>query len=141
MSAVRRSALRPWLAAWFGGSVLGIVNGAAREALYKDRVGTEAAHYISTATLIALLSIYMARLQRRWPIPSGREAAQIGASWVALTIGFEFGFGRYVAGQSWGELRDQYDITDGKVWILVPLFMAVAPSVLRRSSIEPVGSK
>jgi hypothetical protein len=112
---------------------LGVVNGAAREALYKDRVGEETAHYISTATLLALLSLYMAKLQRRWPIPGSEEALRIGAAWAALTVGFEFGFGRYVAGDSWADLRAQYDVTDGKIWILVPLLMAIAPSAARRS--------
>ena len=131
--AVHRSVLRPWLVAWLGGSVLGVANGVAREARYKDRVGEETAHYISTATLLALLSLYMAKLQRRWPIPSSEEALRIGAAWAALTVGFEFGFGHYVAGDSWADLRAQYDVTDGKIWILVPLLMAIAPSAARRS--------
>ena len=129
-----RPVTRQWLYAWLGGSVLGVVNGTGRELLYKDRVGEEAAHYLSTASLLLLLSLYVRELQRRWPIPSRAEAGRIGAYWVALTVAFEFGFGHFVDRKSWAELRDMYDIRHGKVWILVPLFMGVAPSLARRSS-------
>ena len=70
---------RTWMFAWFGGSVLGMVNGTARELLYKESVGEEAAHYISTATLLVLLALYVAFLQRRWPILNRRDAWKIGA--------------------------------------------------------------
>lgn len=83
--------LRAWLVAWLGGSVLGVINGVAREVLYKDRVGDQAANYISTGTLLALLAFYLWLLQRRWPIRSRGTAYGIGASGVVLTIMFEFG--------------------------------------------------
>jgi hypothetical protein len=120
---------RPWMLAWVGGSVLGMVNGTARELLYRERVGEQAAHYISTATLLMLLSLYVAMLHRRWPIPTATEALKIGTYWLALTVAFEFGFGHYVDGKSWADLRALYDVTEGKIWILVPLFMALAPSL------------
>jgi hypothetical protein len=118
--------------AWVGGSVLGVVNGTARELLYRERVGEQAAHYISTASLLMLLALYVVMLQRRWPIPTRTEALKIGAYWLALTIAFEFGFGHYVDGKSWADLRALYDVTEGKIWILVPLFMAIAPSLSQR---------
>jgi hypothetical protein len=124
-------AFRSWMVAWVGGSILGMVNGTARELLYKDSVGEHAAHYISTATLLVLLALYVAMLQRRWPIPTGSEALSIGACWLALTVAFEFGFGHFVDGKSWAELRALYDVTEGKIWILVPLFMATAPAFSR----------
>ena len=122
---------RTWMLAWLGGSVLGMVNGTARELLYKESVGEEAAHYISTATLLVLLALYVAFLQQRWPILNRRDAWKIGACWVILTVAFEFGFGHYVDGKSWAELRGLYDITEGKIWVLVPLFMALAPAMTR----------
>ena len=122
---------RSWMFAWLGGSVLGMANGTARELLYKESVGEEAAHYISTATLLVLLALYVAFLQRHWPILNRRDAWKIGACWVILTIAFEFGFGHYVDGKSWAELRGLYDITEGKIWILVPMFMALAPAITR----------
>jgi hypothetical protein len=122
-----------WIAAWLGASVLGVANGAFREAVYADAVGDEAAHLISTGTLLALLGGYMSLLQRRWPLESRREAARVGAAWGALTVAFEFGFGHWVAGDSWSELLENYDVTAGRVWILVPAAMVAGPELARRA--------
>ena len=91
-----------WTIAWFGGAVIGIVNGATRELVYRDRVGELTAHQISTAVALALFAVYFMALQRRWPLPSRRCALQVGALWVALTLVFEFGFGHWVDQQELG---------------------------------------
>jgi len=38
----------------------------------------------------------------------------VGASWLVMTVGFELGFGRLVAKQSWEELLAGYDVTRGR---------------------------
>jgi hypothetical protein len=122
---------RRWLAAWLGGSVLGIGNGVVRELVYKDRVGESTANQISVGSLIALLGLYFWLLHRRWPIAANRDALEIGASWTVLTILFELGFGHYVDGKSWSELLENYDVTDGNLWILVLVWIAVGPAAIR----------
>jgi hypothetical protein len=123
---------RYWITAWIGAAALGVANGASREALYADAVGDEAAHLISTGTLLALLGGYMRLLQRRWPLGTRREAVSIGAAWAVLTVAFEFGFGHWVAGDSWSALLENYDVTERKVWVLVPGAMAAGPELARR---------
>jgi hypothetical protein len=134
-SGVRRSwtdrTLRRWTVAWVGGSVLGIVNGAIRELAYKDRVGHSTANQISVATLIALLALYFGALQRRWPLATTQDAMSIGASWAVLSVLFEFGFGHYAAGDSWEELFENYDVTEGNLWVLVLLWIAGGPAIVR----------
>jgi hypothetical protein len=122
----------PWLAAWFGGAVLAIVNGIARRALYENLVGALRAHYIATAVLIALFGGYFWALDRRWPIPTRRAGLAIGGSWTVMTILFEFGLGHYVAGQTWSELLEQYDVRRGYVWVLVPLWTAFGPTIVHQ---------
>jgi hypothetical protein len=51
--------LRPWLVAWLGLPVLGIANGALRDATYKQATGELAAHQLSTATVLALMGGYL----------------------------------------------------------------------------------
>ena len=126
--------MRQWLIAWAGASVLGVANGAARETTYAGRIGDEAAHAVSTGTLLALLGGYMWLLQRRWPLAGRREALTVGAAWAAMTVAFEFGFGHWVDGDSWSELLENYDVTAGKIWILVPAAMATGPELARRLS-------
>jgi len=127
----------PWLAGWLGATVIGVANGVARRALYEDRIGPSAAHYLSTATLVILLGGYMAFLAKRWPIPTRRAALVVGGIWAAMTVGFEFGLGRFVLGDSWTKLLEQYAFWRGNVWILVPAWIALGPTVihkLRRSA-------
>ena len=92
------------MAAWLGGIVIGVVNGSLREATYAKRLGERAGHNVSGLTAIAAFAAYFAWLQRRRPLGSDREALVVGGEWLALTVAFEFTFGRLVAKQSWDEL-------------------------------------
>jgi hypothetical protein len=124
-----------------GGSVLGIVNGSLRELLYKDSVGELPAHYISTATLMVLLALYIWMLEQRWPLASQQDAIRVGLTWSVLTASFDFGFGHFVAGKSWAELAHDYDVRAGRVWILILLWMAVAPEGARRLGVSASGAQ
>jgi hypothetical protein len=129
---VPMTARRFWLAAWLGGPVVGVANGVARELLYSERVGDATAHRISTGSALALFVAYYAVLQQRRPIESDRDAAEIGAYWVALTIAFELAFGRYGDHKSWHELLHTYNLAAGELWLLVPAWLGVGPWVVRR---------
>ena len=122
---------RRWISAWLGAAALGVANGVSCEALYTDAAGDEAAHVISTGTLLALLGGYTWLLQRRWPLSSRREALSVGAAWATMTVAFEFGFGHWVDGDSWSALVENYDLTAGKIWVLVPIAMATGPELAR----------
>ena len=77
------------------------------------------AHQLSTVSLIILLAAYFWMLDHRWPIPTIRDALQIGTTWLILTVLFEFGFGHYLDGKSWSELFENYDVRNGRVWVAV----------------------
>lgn len=124
--------MKNWLLAWVGTPVLAIANGGLRETLYADAVGDDAAHAISTGTLLALLGGYMWVLQRRWPLSSRHDALTVGAAWAAMAIAFEFGFGHWVEGDSWSTLAANYDVTTGNVWIVIPAALVVGPELMRR---------
>lgn len=102
-----------------------------RDSVYGDKVGEVGAHQISTGTLLALLALYIWTLERRWMLPDGRTALQVGAAWASFTVLFEFGFGHFVAGDSWSELFANYDLADGQMWVLVPLWMGLGPAIIR----------
>ena len=70
-------------------------------------------------------------LHRRWPIGTNQAALAVGAIWATLTLAFEFGFGHWVVGQSWGELLEAYNLADGRVWVLVPIWTMIAPATMR----------
>jgi hypothetical protein len=126
-----RGVTRPWILAWGGGAMIGVANGVLREATVGRVLSERAAHAASGATAVAAFGGYFSVLQRRWPIPSTRDALAIGAAWLGMTVAFEFGFGRAVARQSWDELLADYDLTDGRTWPLVLAWIAAGPAVTR----------
>ena len=131
---------RPWLAAWVGGAVLAVANGTVRELVLLPRMHESTAHQLSTASLLALLGGYFWVLHRRWPIRTVTTAGRIGATWVLLTVTFEFGLGHYVEGKSWSALTADYDVTDGRIWVFVLLWTAVGPAVIRRLQTDPIAA-
>jgi hypothetical protein len=131
-SILRRiSPRRTWILAWLGGPLIGIANGTLRELAYKDRVGELTAHQLSTAGAIGLFAGYFELLARLRPLTSTREAHQVGVIWLALTIAFEFGFGRGVAHTSWDELLADYNLRKGRLWPLVLAWIALGPAVVQ----------
>lgn len=122
---------RAWLLAWLGGPLIGIANGSLRELAYRDRVGELTAHQISTGTAIGLFAGYFELLARHRPLPSTRHALEVGIAWLALTVAFEFGFGRCVAHTSWRELLADYDVRRGRLWPLVLAWIALGPALVR----------
>ncbi len=51
-----------------------------------------------------------------------------------MTIAFEFGFGHFVAGHSWGRLLADYNLLTGHVWVLFLLWVLVVPIVVYTQS-------
>jgi hypothetical protein len=121
-----------YLIAWFPMIFIAVANGALREAWLLPRLGKQAAGQVSTVLLIALLGVYIASVTRAWPIASRAQAFAIGALWLVLTLGFEFALGRFVSGLSWGEMLADYDLTAGRLWSLVPIWVAAAPYLFYR---------
>jgi hypothetical protein len=130
-NATNRRNTSAWLVAWLGGAAIGVLNGVLRENTYAPRVGEERAHRISSATAIVALAGWFAFLQRRRPLQTRAQATAVGAAWVAMTIAFEFGFGRLVAKQSWRELTADYDLRRGRMWPLVLTWVGLGPAVTR----------
>jgi hypothetical protein len=120
----------PWVAAWGGMALLGVANGVSR-GLYQKRLGEQRAHQVSSATLVLALLPYTAAVERRWPLPTAGAAAGVGLIWVGLTTAFEFGFGHYVAKQSWRALLADYDVSKGRLWPLVLASVGTAPAAVR----------
>ena len=114
--------------AWFPMLLLAILNGTLRDLGYKKYTGDLTAHQISTITLIILFAFYIGCIINRFPPSSSAQAIFIGIIWVLLTLCFEFGFGRY-RGNSWSVLFADYNLMKGRIWVLIPIWMLIAPYV------------
>jgi hypothetical protein len=120
------------IAVWCAIVPFAIANGAVRDVLIAPRVGVTAGHVISTA-LLCLAILGWTWLTIGWIRPAGsRGAVRIGVGWLGLTMAFEFLAGHYIFGTPWARLVADYDVAQGRVWILVPLTTAVAPWLAAR---------
>lgn len=123
--------VRGWLVAWSGMVVLALVNGTFRALVTQPLLGETAARQLATLILLGALVLYQWELARRLPIPTARLAWALGGAWTAMTLAFEFGFGRFVEHLSWSTMLADYDVTRGRIWILVPLTLLVLPWSVR----------
>ena len=131
------SAHRRWLLAWPGAALIGVANGVLREVTYGRRMSERAAHQLSGVTAVAAFTGYFSALDARWPLRDTREAVEVGMGWLALTVAFEFGFGRLVAKQSWDELLADYDVAEGRTWPFVLAWIGAGPALVRALRARP----
>ncbi len=117
---------------WVSIVPLAIANGALRERLLVPRMSELRAQQVSclsAATIILLVALAGVR----WVgASSTRGLLGIGAMWLALTVGFEFGFGRLVVGKPWTGLLADYNLGAGRLWPLVLLTTLISPWVAAR---------
>lgn len=122
-----------WVAGWLGLVATAMANGAFRVLLLERLTSEQVAHLLSTAILLCLITAYARWLHGRRPLPSARTAVAVGVTWALLTVGFELGLGT-LRGMTWSEMLADYDLLSGRVWILVPLWTAAVPTLVRRLS-------
>ena len=119
-----------YLIAWLGLLFIAIINGAIRETVYKNALGELSAHQVSTVTGIILMTFYVWFINIRWKLQSAKQALTIGFIWLTLTIAFEFLFGHYIMGNPWGKLFHDYNIVEGRVWILFLIWITIVPYLI-----------
>lgn len=122
----RMSVFTKYLLLWFPMLFIAILNGTLREFVFRKFTGELTAHQLSTITLLLFFSIYIHFVVTKIPPGSSLNALLIGLLWVVLTLLFEFGFGRY-RGNSWETLLHDYNLVKGRIWLLIPVWVAIAP--------------
>jgi hypothetical protein len=112
---------------WFAVLALASLNGAAREAWLIPRFGDPAGRALSTVILCAL--VYLTTwLTIGWIHPTrAGEALGIGVLWLVLTLAFEFLAGHYLFQKPWAVLLEDYDLSRGRIWIVVLIVVLLAP--------------
>lgn len=118
---------------WFLLMLLAILNGTLRIKLIIPQTGLTAGLAISTVILCTLI-LFATWLGIGWLAPGGPgRAVAIGALWLGMTLGFEFGAGHYLFKKPWAELIVDYDIAKGRIWILVPIVTFLAPWLMAKA--------
>jgi hypothetical protein len=112
---------------WTGILLLAILNGAARELLITPLTGPMAGHIVSTLLLSGVVML-AAWVSSPWVGPrSAGESLTVGGWWVGLTLSFEFLAGHYLFGKPWPTLLADYNLLQGRIWVLVPLVTLLSP--------------
>ena len=118
--------------AWLAMLVVSVLNGAARDFGYGRDLDPLFAHQLSTLYGMTLIGVIIGAYAWRWPFPSAAAAWRAGLLWLAMTVAFEFLFFHYVGGHPWAELLANYDLSAGRVWVLLLAWLAIAPDLFRR---------
>jgi len=111
--------------------LIAVLNGILREAVFRKFLDTLPAHQLSTITLFTWFAFYIRYIMYRFPPASDAQALMTGLMWLFLTLAFEFGFGRY-RGNTWQTLLADYNLLQGRLWIFIPLWIAIAPYLFYR---------
>ena len=117
---------------WASFIPLAILNGLMREKCLAPLFGHRLALALSAFSCV-LLFFLLTWYSLPWLGPlKTHQYRLIGLVWLAMTVLFEFLFGRLVARKSWSELLQAYDITTGNLWLLVLLAVALSPLIVAR---------
>jgi hypothetical protein len=121
-----------YLLAWIAMLLVSVLNGTVRDFTYGRHMPELFAHQLSTLVGIVLLGVVIRLYMRRWPFASALQAFKVGLFWMVLTVAFEFLFFHYVGGHAWVVLLANYDLSAGRLWPLILLWVAIAPYLFHR---------
>jgi hypothetical protein len=106
--------------------------GIIRETWVVPWVGDLRAHQVGTVVVCAVFLAIIQALIRRTR-PSRQEALAVGIWWLLVAMAFEFGFGHYVDGLPWSRLLADYDLSRGRLLLLLWLTVGAGPVLLARA--------
>jgi hypothetical protein len=111
---------------WLAFGVIAVALGTFRQFILLPRMTELAAHQIGSL----MVAVVIGAMAWRFTIsvnPGKGQALGLGLFWVFLTLLFEFGFFHYARGVPWSRLLADYNVTAGRLWVLVLLTELVTP--------------
>ena len=117
---------------WLAIACLAVLNGILRQQLVAPMLGSGLALPISgiTLSLMVFLVTYIFIGFFRTTEPA--DYFLIGAQWVVMTLAFEFLFGHFVVGKSWGQLLQTFNIAQGDLFLVVLVVSLLSPYAAAR---------
>ena len=108
------------------------VNGILRGILLVPQVGDFRARQIGVFTgsllIVAIAYLFVDWMQAR----SAKSHLLVGLFWLVLTLLFEIGLGRFVAGRSWPDVFSDFDIAHGGLLPFGLVVLTFAPLLASR---------
>jgi hypothetical protein len=121
-----------YVAAWVPMLVIAVANGALRQATLEKMMPELRAHQVSTLTGSVFMGLFIWFVVRTWPPASGGQALVIGLAWLVLTVAFEFFMGLVLARRPLSQVLLDYNLLEGRVWVLFLVWLTLAPWVFFR---------
>jgi hypothetical protein len=119
------------LGIWFVFLVIAFSVGAFREAWLRPRIGEPRAHVIGTLSAVILMTLVIYAFVRQVHASCSMiDLTLIGLLWLLMTVAFEFGFFHYVMGKPWELLVADYNVSRGRIWVLVLATVFLAPILI-----------
>jgi hypothetical protein len=116
---------------WFLLAIVAIINGSLRNFTYGNFMPELTAHQISCLTGLILFGIvYFIFLRTHNEEYTGTDLLKIGSLWFFMTLVFEFIFGHYIIGHPWSRLLFDYNIFNGRLWILMLIWTWMGPYII-----------
>lgn len=117
---------------WFAMFLLAVANGGFREKVLISAFGNTVGLLLSGLVLSVLVFVLTYQGVAWFGKLKSAHYWLIGTAWLLATLIFELAFGRIVADKTWGELLAAYTFTDGNLWPVVLILIAISPWVCAR---------
>lgn len=117
---------------WLVIAVFAVINGAFRESVLVPSFGQSVALPISGLSLSIIVFMVTYFSLTLFRVKSHRSYLFIGVQWVLMTLIFEFVFGHYVAGKSWADILQTFNLLEGDLFIGVLLVSGISPLLVAK---------
>ena len=121
-----------YMLAWIPMLVLAVANGALRQLTFGTVLSEPHAHQLSTLIGSIVIGAFIWFVVRLWPPVSSRQALLVGFIWVVLTVAFESSMGLVLQHRSLTQVLHEYNLLEGRVWVLFLIWLSAAPWVFHR---------
>ncbi|NWG28953.1 MAG: hypothetical protein HXY48_10525 [Ignavibacteriaceae bacterium] len=119
-------------AIWFILAVSAILVATFRVSPLLPQFGEQTAHQLGTILYLIVQFIIIYLFIRKLKIKDVKTLLGIGFFWVVITVIFEFVFGHYVMGHPWPKLFADYNLLNGRLWVMVLINNLTAPLISGR---------
>lgn len=120
------------VAIWCLMVLVAIINGLLRDEILTPLLSSNISLPVSGITLSILILLLTYASIAFIGVTRAAACFMVGLLWLVLTLIFEYAFGHYVAGKSWFEINQVFDLTKGDLFIVVLIVFALSPWLTAR---------
>ena len=117
---------------WIVLAIAAILVATFRVEVFLPSLGEQTAHKLGTILYLVVQFVIIYLFIKKMKIKEPKTLLGIGIFWIVITIIFEFVFGHFVMGHSWQKLFADYNLFNGRLWILVFINNLIAPLISRK---------